>query len=476
MMRCPALVLAGLFAMSGPAAAQAVSEPLGLRDAVAEALLASPALNGARDAIEVAHIQAKLADSRFGLKIQPTINAGTAPAGLHQRTIGVDLSKRLPFGSEVTTSLNASSYGSGPATVRDAGYTVGISQPLFRGAGASATADLKNARRSVVASERALAESRQHLVVGVADRFFTVLKQRRLVEAGERALERARSMSVASEARANVGLATQLDVLRAELLVSQATVTLATQRETLATAIEELNLLLGRPPSQPLDVANEDVSDDGLAALGFRVPDLRQAGEVDQLVSNALAARVDVREARDRIGDAERLMRVSRWNLLPQVNLNASFTERGLGPSPIPGLAELMNGWRVGLTTNYVLDRSDQVAAAGHAGVSLKAARRAALETERRVEADVRRAHRGWARSGKAIEIHRKTVDLADRQVRLAQLRFERGLATSLEVVDAENNLYQAQSALIGAELERALAVLALERVTGALEPERFTP
>lgn len=477
MMRRVALILAGLLAANGSPAAQtpgADPPPLGLRAALAEALRASPALSGAQDALEVARIQAKLAGSRLGLKIQPNLNAGTAPADLGQRSIGVDVSKRLPFGSEFTTSLNSYSYGSGPNALRDAGYTVGVSQPLFRGAGAAASADIKNAKRSIVGSERAMTESRQQLVVTVADRFFSVLKQQRLVHASELAVDRARTMSAASKARADVGLATQLDILRADLLEAQASVTLASQREALAGALEELNLLLGRAPAQAIDVADEDVSDEGLVALGFRLPDPTQTDAVERLVIEARELRHDVREAHDRIGDAERAVTVSKWNLFPAVNLNASYTERGLGPSATPGIAHYLNGWRVGLTTNYALDRSDQVAAAGNASVSLRAAQRSALDAERRVEADVRRAYRGWIRSRETIDIQRKTVDLADRQVRLAQLRFERGLASSLDVVEAENNLYQAQTALIGAELERALAALALERVTGTLEPARF--
>lgn len=475
--RC-AVALACVIAATGIAAAQAPSvsnaPPLHLRDAVNEALRASPALSAPQDAVEVARIQAQLADSRFGFKIQPNVNAGTAPAGLGQRTLGVDLSKRLQFGSEITTSVSSSSFGSGAGEVRDAGYTIGVSQPLLRGAGASATTDLKNARRSVTSTERSMTESRQQLVVTVANAFFTVLKQQRLVAASERAVDRARTMSTASEARANVGLATQLDVLRADLLASQSAVTLASQREALAGAIEELNLLLGRDPAEAIDVADEDVSDEGLAAMGFHLPDAADQGAVDRLVAKALVSRPEVLEAHDRIGDAERTVSVSRWNLLPQVNFNASYTERGLGPSPMPGLAALLNGWRFGLTTNYALDRSEQIAAAGHANVSLHAAERLALDTERRVETEVRRAYRGWSRSRETIDIQRKTVELADRQVRLAQLRFERGLATSLDVVDAENNMYQAQTALIGAELERALAVLTLERAAGTLDPGRF--
>lgn len=478
-MRLPTAALVCVFAAGTVASGQTSGAigpaPLRLRDAVAEALRFSPALSGAEDAVESARIQNRLAESRFGLKVVPTINTGTAPGGLGQRTIGVDVTKRLPFGSEISTSVNSLTYGTGPAALHDAGYTIGVTQPLVRGM-ASTTFDLKNAQRATIASSRGMAEARQQLIVTVADRFFSVIKAQRLLLASDRALDRATTLSKASEARTKVGLATQLDVLRADLLASQASVTVAAQREALAAATEELNLLLGRPPSQPLEIADEELTDDSLVAQGFRLPNGSDPQAADRYVRKALEARLDVREAHDKVGDAQRTVSLSKWDLLPQLNLNASYTERGLGPSATPGFADFLNGWRVGLTTNYALDRSDQIAAIGSASVSLRAAQRTALATDRRVEADVRRAFRAWARSAATIEIQRKSVDLSGKQLRLAELRYERGLASSLDLIDAENNLYQAQSAFIGAEVERALAALTLDRVSGSLDPARFQP
>jgi outer membrane protein TolC len=469
------VALAGwcILTISATVFAQSAGAPLRLREAVAEALRASPALNSAADAVQNAKIQGKLASSQFDLKVVPNLNAGTAPANLGQRTIGVGVSKRLPFGSEITTSVDSFTYGSGPGALHDSGYTVGVSQPLNR-FGAVARADLENAKRSIEGSERALLETRHQLIVAVAERFFGVLKSQRMVRAGELALDRAQTLTTASKARAEVGLVTQLDVLRADLLASQAAVTLANQREQLATALEDLNLLLGRSAAESLDIADEDLSDQALVANGFHLAASAAPAEADRLVREALAARPVVREAHDRVGDAQRTVSVSHWNLLPQASLNASFTQRGLGPAANPGFADLLNGWRVGITTNYALDRAEQTAAAGTASVSLRAAERSAADTERQVEADVRRAYRSWSRSADTIDIQRKTVDMAEKQLRLTTLRYERGLATSLDLVDAETNLYQAETALIGAQVDRAMAALTLERVSGGLDPDRF--
>jgi outer membrane protein TolC len=190
-------------------------------------------------------------------------------------------------------------------------------------------------------------------------------------------------------------------------------------------------------------------------------------------VQTALATRLDVREARDRIADARRGETVARWNLLPPVNLDLSYVKRGLGASSF-ALQPLFNGWHVGVSTSYSLDHSDQTAAAATAAVSSRAAERAAQDAERAATDEVRRAHRAWTRTASTVAIQTKAVALAEQQLKLAQIRYDTGVAGNFDVVDAENNLLQAQSGLVGAQVDRALAGLTLRRVTGTLDPGAF--
>jgi outer membrane protein TolC len=54
-------------------------------------------------------------------------------------------------------------------------------------------------------------------------------------------------------------------------------------------------------------------------------------------------------------------------------------------------------------------------------------------------------------------------------------LRYERGLADNLEIIDAENNVLQAEASLLGANIDRTLAFLNVQRASGALNPDRFS-
>ena len=299
--------------------------------------------------------------------------------------------------------------------------------------------------------------------MSVAELYYAVVRTQRVVTAAGRALERARQLRTASEARSKVGLATELDVLRAELLTAQSEAALASQQEMLDTAADRLKTLIGRPADSDLTLAEIDVI----------VPEA-PAGSLEGLIAVALANRLDVREARDRIGDARRNAATAKWESLPPINFEASYTKRGVGAVKPYAFQPLFEGWNIGLSTSYGLDRDAAQATAALAAVSVRAAENEAQDTDRRAAADVRRAHRAWARTETTAAIQSKAVELAERQLRLAQIRYERGVAGNFDIIDAENNLIEAQSGLIGAQVERALAGLTLRRVTGTLNVEAF--
>ena len=359
--------------------------------------------------------------------------------------------------------------------MRDAGYGFTVTQPLLRGFGPARNAELVSARRTVDGSTRSLEDARQQLVVDATAAYLNVLRQERLVDASERALERATKLNAMSEARARVGLATQLDVLRADLLTSQAESALTDQRAARGDALDELKLLLGRAPESSLALSPEDLTEDGLAAAGL-APDLDDvpAGGAGDFVAVALGARLDVQEAHARIGDALLGVSVAKWNLFPPLDVTVGYTRRGLGTPSSPVFSELLTGWRYGVSTTYALDRAQESAGYARAQIGLRSAERAALELQQRADVEVRRAYRAWLRAAQTIAIQEKAMNLAQQQLRIAQLRYERGLAGNFDVVDAEAGMLQSQSALIGAQVERAMAGLTLKRATGTLHPARF--
>jgi len=98
--------------------------------------------------------------------------------------------------------------------------------------------------------------------------------------------------------------------------------------------------------------------------------------------------------------------------------------------------------------------------------------RRRELETlKRRIADDTRHTLRQQERLVKSLELADASVDFAQKEVEVADLRYQRGLSNNLDVVTAENGLLQAQSRKLQAIAALAVARLTLHATLGILDP-----
>jgi outer membrane protein TolC len=172
------------------------------------------------------------------------------------RTIwGVDLAQKVPWTGGTVTA--AGRYLSEPTTLdtplpKTTDLRLLLTQPLLRGVGPNATFfDLTNARRAVQGQQRSLALAQQRVAVEVAAAFYNVIAQRQLLEVARQSLGRTEALLKSSQARLEVGLASKLDVFRAELQAAQASDAMVRSEAALASALERFRGLLALPPSSP---------------------------------------------------------------------------------------------------------------------------------------------------------------------------------------------------------------------------------
>jgi outer membrane protein TolC len=233
-------------------------------------------------------------------------------------------------------------------------------------------------------------------------------------------------------------------------------------------------MLIGRSPQSQVTVEGNLATDMAALESICGVSADLAVERAEGLSVEALRDRVDLRIARAKVADARWNASVAEWNLLPPISLDISYTQRGLGASNADSYFGLLNGWRVGISSTYSLDRARESAAVAQAAITVRQTERAMNEAEQRAEIEVRRSSRALIRVADAVELQRQALDLASQQRELATLRYERGLADNLEVVDAENSAAQAEAALLGAEIDRALSFVSLQRASGTLDPTKF--
>jgi outer membrane protein TolC len=262
----------------------------------------------------------------------------------------------------------------------------------------------------------------------------------------------------ASEARLDVGLSNKLDVYRAQLSESQAEQS-AVQAETgLQSAIERFRFLLGKAPDDPSEPAPAEIPAPGTGDLG----------PVEPLIEIALAARLDLAEVHDQIDDARRTASLSRQNLLPDMALNLRYTEQ-TGSGPGGPFVATNRRWESFFSASLPLERAADVARLQLSNLDVAARERSYAQRRYEVESEVRLTHRELISLSRSITTQTGAVDIADQQLRLANLRYQRGLASNFDVVDAEGSLLAARSSLVQLLAAYQVGRLDLERVVGRL-------
>jgi outer membrane protein TolC len=441
---------------------------LTVAQAVLEALEQNDRLLGHRDAVEQADLGVRLARTDFRPRVTPNILGSLGQTDVDSQSYRVDVSQRFTTGTEIRLGTGAATaqipgtagHASDDIRFYTTDTTLSLSQPLLRGFGRSATRrPLASAefRRTDAESTARLAE--QQVALEVVAAYYRVVAQTAFVGVTRQGLDRARKLRDASEARLDAGLVSQLDVYRAQQLVAQAETQYFDAQSAVEDARDQLRFLMGRESRDGFDV------DPAMAP-----PDASPI-DAEAAVALALRERVDVRSRARQIEEAEHQLRFSRNQLLPQVDVSLALTRRETSNALSRSFG--LDGYQVAtfFTISMPADRTALQIAHQNALIDRTRRRRELATLERQVADEVRRAIRERDRSVRAVASAETSVDIARREVEVADLRFQRGLSNNLDVVAAENGRLAAETRRIQALADAVVARLRLRAVLGIFDP-----
>jgi outer membrane protein len=378
-----------------------------------------------------------------------------------EMTVGAGLDQTLPWSGGLLHASFGASTPHDSQRAHTSELDVTLVQPLLRGFGPTTSLfALRNARRARESQERSFVLARQSLIVQVTQAFYQVIRQRQLVQVSRQSLKRNASLKKASQARMLVGMVSKLDVFRAEIQEAQARESLVAAETALDTALESFRVLLGLSPRTPLEP--ESVRLDTEVSLDLE--------PVETLTARALEHRLDLRDSRDRVQDARRALAYARQSLLPTLDVNVQLTQTGVGPTLADSLRPIDRRIGVTLSAGFPLQRAADRAQQTTGELNLRATERNLRQMEMQVEAEVLAAARRIELLRKSIDLQRQGLAFAEQQQRLATLRYQRGLASNFDVVDAEGYLVSARTALVGLLTDLAVARADLLRVVGVLD------
>jgi len=312
----------------------------------------------------------------------------------------------------------------------------------------TAWADLAAARHGAASAEAGAEAARLGLRLAVVQGAWLETSGEEVVAAAERALATARDQARSARRAVDAGLQPPLSALASETQAVRREGDLVGARAALERAQLALGVLLGRadrvriPMSLPAPAPAEEPGALGAAAL-LRRPEVRAQAE-------ALAA-------------AESQETSARLRFLPVLAASGSLFAQDV---PLP--TGHKDGWQVMVTLSWPLyDGGLRYGKRRQANAQLAAARATAEAARLQVIQEVQDGARDVAVATERLRLAEQQRKLAADAAGSAKRSFEAGVASSLDVVDANDRLYQSDVGLADAHARLGVARAALSRAAG---------
>lgn len=312
----------------------------------------------------------------------------------------------------------------------------------------SAWADVAAARSSERAAGASAQALRLQVRAALVQAAWSAAGGEETVAATERAVASAEEQVRLAARALDAGTGVPLSVLQARTEAVKRRSDLARAVADLGRARLAVGVLLGRaePVRIPLAPA--------------RAPEGLDASALGE---EAMSRRPEVRATSSQLEAAERQLTSARLRLLPQLSASASAFVQD---SPLPTGSN--DGWRLTVDLAWPLyDGGFRYGRARQAEGAIAEARAAAEAQRVEVVQQVADAARDVGVAVERLRLAEDQVQLASEAAATARRGFAAGISSSLDVLDANDRLYQSEVGLADARARLGIALAALDRASG---------
>jgi outer membrane protein TolC len=311
------------------------------------------------------------------------------------------------------------------------------------------------AKRLLDAQKAASTDAKRVLEFNAAQSFITTLASEAVLAAAERRRDTAKASLDYAQARVQAQLNSSNDVTRAQLDLASAVQEVAADTGNVRNAYTALEFVVNEKVPGPLSPPTDTLA---VAA--------KPAGAADALIASALSRRPDLVASKHAASAAhyfadEPLLRIAP-TLSVTAGINGSTLVMGSGYFTDETLLSTLT-WQIYDGSNRYADKHSRDAAARIADLTEQT-------LERQIAVDVQTAMTQLASAQAEFGAASDAVTAARKNVEETATLYRQGLATALELTDANDSRFEAEIGYSGAQYAMALAYLALRQAVG-LEP-----
>ena len=313
-------------------------------------------------------------------------------------------------------------------------------------------ASAEAARVGSDAAQATYAATVQSVLADVATAYFANLRNRRRLEVLDANIKRANGILELARNQLAAGVATQIDVTRAEAQLAIAEQARLQQVTTLVSGDLVLKRLLDIEPGRELQLEDFEVRRASAALYTFSEE------------KSAFEKRAEYLAAQRTLEQNRLSVKSTDYQRLPSLSLNGNM---GLA-APRFDDGGKQEQWAFGVALSVPIFDGLRTGAERRIALSRQRAQEARLHAlELQISSELRLAVQDAASRNARVGVAEKTLGLAQEELRLARQRYQQGVADNREVLEAQTRLAEAGDNLVDAVFRYNLSRLELARARG---------
>lgn len=326
---------------------------------------------------------------------------------------------------DLKTKSNGSGSGNGNSggtpKVNQAAYGIlNASLPIY--AGGKIRYGIESSKYLAHAEELDAENSKEEVIENTIEAYVNLYKANAAVKLYEENLVQAQQRVKEFSNLEKNGLLARNDLLKVQLQASNVELSLLDVRNNWELANVNMDLMLGLPESTTL------APDSSIINQSFSV------GTLDEYVQSALQNRKDIEALGLRKQAADLGVKATKADRYPAIALTGGYIA-----ADVPKVLTITNAANVGVGVSYNLGSLWK----NKAKVDQAEAQSRELEATQElmnnnIRLQVNRAYLNWLSSQKKIEVYAKAVEQADENYRIVKNKYNNGLATVTDLVEAD--------------------------------------
>jgi outer membrane protein TolC len=324
-----------------------------------------------------------------------------------------------------------------------------VDQPVFD---RQAYHNYEASKRSQDATKLTYQDTRDQVIRQAAGYYLDAEAAAAEVEAADARVVTSRALEKLALDQHASGLATGVDVLRAQVQLRKDQQSLLVAQQGYETSLLTLQRYIGVRPGAPVALAER---------LGFRP---LSPPEIDQARQVALQARSDYRSLQAQRTALMEQEKASKARYLPKLSVTGNYGGLGRTLGELPGTGVIQ-----GTLSFTVFDR-DRSGEEKEIASRVRRTDAQLSDLEYGIEQDLRKAMIDLHSAEQQVAVTQAGEELARSELKLSEDRFRNGVTDNIEVITAQSSLASAQDDHIMALARHADARIALARALGATE------